>query len=310
MKQFVFAVASILLLCLSLVVSMGTSFLSQSSSQKREVDWAKLNPAFAGASFVGDKEVCMTCHQESVEKYEKTSHGRRFALSSTGSLGAGNCESCHGPRSKHVEEADASLSLSVEQFSTVCMQCHEDGNRMYWQTSLHKTADVGCVSCHTVMEKRSHTASLSKVNQFAVCSGCHTDVKMKMSRTSHHPVQEGKLDCSSCHDVHGSPSRVMMVGGTVNETCYSCHQDKRGPFLWEHPPTREDCLTCHEPHGSNNRNLLVTQSASLCVGCHQYGGHVNQYRYNRVSTPYGNGCVNCHVTMHGSNHPSGAKFTR
>jgi hypothetical protein len=48
----------------------------------------------------------------------------------------------------------------------------------------------------------------------------------------------------------------------------------------------------------------------LCINCHQYGGHINQYRYNRVSTPYGNGCANCHMTMHGSNHPSGAKFNR
>ena len=27
-----------------------------------------------------------------------------------------------------------------------------------------------------------------------------------------------------------------------NETCYQCHAEKRGPFLWEHQPARDDCL--------------------------------------------------------------------
>ncbi|MEX1277006.1 MAG: DmsE family decaheme c-type cytochrome [Bacteroidota bacterium] len=294
----------------SLFLLIGVPLLGQSNSDPREVDWVKLNPSFKGAAFVRDKEACLTCHQETGEKYLKTTHGRMFGHSPRGTLEAANCESCHGPRSKHLEEPDAALAFSVEQYSAVCMQCHQDGNRMSWQSSLHKTADVGCVSCHTVMEKRSTTALLSKVNQPGLCSDCHTDVTVKMTRTSRHPIQEGKLDCSSCHNVHGAPGAAMLSKGAVNETCYSCHQEKRGPFLWEHAPVREDCTTCHEPHGSNNRNLLTTQSASLCISCHQYGGHINQYRYNRVSTPYGNGCANCHVTAHGSNHPSGAKFTR
>lgn len=280
--------------------------LAQQNSNRQQVDWAKLNAGFSGATFVGGSAACLACHEETSQKYLETTHGRLFG----GSMKGADCESCHGPRSKHVEEADGSLALSVEQYSVVCMQCHQGGNRMNWHSSLHKSADVGCVSCHTVMEKRSAKALLSKTDQLALCSTCHADVKAKLMRTSRHPVQEGKLDCSSCHNAHGAPGRAMLAKGAVNETCYSCHQEKRGPFLWEHPPVREDCLSCHQPHGSNNRSLLTTQSASLCVSCHQYGGHVNEFRYNRVSTPYGNGCVNCHTAIHGSNHPSGIRFTR
>lgn len=298
----------IALLCLFLLKE--GPLWGQSGPAVREVDWVKLNPGFAGATFVSDTETCLICHEETGEKYQKTTHGRIFGHSPRGNLEAADCESCHGPRSKHVEDQDASLAFSVEQYSAVCMQCHQDGNRMYWKTGLHKAAEMGCISCHSVMEKRSASALLVKADQLAVCTDCHTDIKAKLSRTSHHPLQEGGVDCSSCHNMHGAPGRAMLARGTVNETCYGCHQEKRGPFLWEHSPVREDCLTCHETHGTNNRNLLVTQSSSLCVSCHQYGGHINQYRYNRVSTPYGNGCVNCHASMHGSNHPSGAKFTR
>ena len=43
---------------------------------------------------------------------------------------------------------------------------------------------------------------------------------------------------------------------------------------------------------------------------HSVWAYINVPRYNRTSNPYGNGCVNCHIMTHGSNHPSGAKQTR
>jgi DmsE family decaheme c-type cytochrome len=301
MKSTIQLVTSLLFLILPLI-----SF----SQTKEDKFWSKLNPAFAEAEFVMDKEACVNCHEEYIEAYEKTIHSRLFENNPQKRLEAANCEACHGPRSIHIEEPDDRFAFTIDQYSEVCQQCHQDGQRLYWHNSMHKTADVGCVSCHNVMEGRSNSALLSKQNQSALCSECHTDVKAEMLRASHHPVQEGNLECSSCHNVHGTPGRGMLVKATINETCNSCHQEKRGPFIWEHPPVREDCLTCHVPHGSNNRSLLITQNATLCINCHQYGGHINQYRYNRVSTPYGNGCVNCHIGLHGSNHPSGAKFNR
>ena len=272
--------------------------------------WAKLNPAFAEAEFVADKETCLNCHEESTLAYEKTIHGRIFQTNPGNKLETLNCESCHGPRSIHIEDPDNRFALTEEQHSIVCMQCHQEGGRLNWHSSLHQISGVECTSCHNVMKQKTNTALLSKTTELELCSSCHTDVTAKLMRTSRHPIREGKIDCSSCHNPHGSTSQGMLVKANANETCYSCHQEKRGPFLWEHSPAREDCLTCHEPHGSNNRGMLITQNASLCVSCHQYGGHVNEYRYNRVSTPYGNGCVNCHMSVHGSNHPSGAKLTR
>lgn len=280
------------------------------AAEAKGIDWSEINPAFAGATFVRDKKVCVACHDTAMEAYNKTIHGRVFQYGATGDLQINNCESCHGPRSKHVENPDNSLALSEANYSATCLQCHQDSGRMYWQSSLHNTSDVNCVSCHTVMEAKSDTGLLAKADQSSVCYTCHTDIRAQLNKQSHHPVKEGQIDCSSCHNVHGAPGRSMLAQGTVNETCYSCHQEKRGPFLWEHAPVRENCLNCHEAHGSNNRDLQTVQGASQCVTCHQYGGHINQYRYNRVSTPYGQGCVNCHMTVHGSNHPSGAKFNR
>jgi len=276
----------------------------------KELDWPAIHPAFADASFVTDKQVCMECHEEDVAAYRHTEHARIFQYGPKGTLQERDCESCHGPRSQHVDDPDDSLAMTGEQYSEVCLQCHQEGDRLYWKSGLHKTAGVNCVSCHDVMEKRSDKALLAAAEQSGVCYECHAEVRGQMQKVSHHPVREGKMDCSSCHNPHGSVGKSLLKAATVNETCFTCHQEKRGPFLWEHPVVREYCATCHDAHGSNNRDLLNTKASFLCLQCHSYGGHVNLPRYNRVSNPYGQGCVNCHITQHGSNHPSGAKFTR
>ena len=81
------------------------------------------------------------------------------------------------------------------------------------------------------------------------------------------------MTCSSCHNPHGSATDNLLREPSVNETCYKCHADKRGPFLWEHEPVRDSCLNCHEPHGTINEYLLKIQRPMLCRQCHAGVGH-------------------------------------
>jgi len=277
---------------------------------KRAVDWAALDPAFQGATFVNDPETCRTCHESDMEKYAGTTHARVFARMPPKETG--DCESCHGPRSKHVEAPSDELAfsrLSPARQSAVCLQCHEGGSRFGWKAGIHMANDVSCTSCHTVMERSSDRALLAKASATETCYQCHGEVRTDMNKMSHHPVREGQMDCASCHNVHGS-TPALLTKQTTSDTCFTCHTEKRGPFVWEHAPVRENCATCHAPHGSNNRNLLTMKEPFLCLSCHSYGGHINLPRYNRVSNPYGSSCVNCHTSVHGSNHPSGPKLTR
>jgi len=275
----------------------------------RPVDWAALNPAFAGATLVNDPDTCATCHEDAMPAFAETMHAK--ALGHAGSA-ASQCESCHGPRSAHIENPTAELSLAeltASDQAAVCLQCHEGGARFGWKAGAHSATDVSCLSCHVVMTTNSERGLLAKASTQETCYECHREVRGETLKMSHHPVREGLMDCASCHNSHGSTAS-LLVKNTVNETCTTCHTEKRGPFLWEHAPVRESCVNCHTPHGSNNRNLLAMKDSFLCLSCHSYGGHVNLPRYNRVSNPYGSGCVNCHITTHGSNHPSGAKQTR
>ena len=279
----------------------------------RPVDWVALNPAFAGATFVNDRATCLTCHEEEMQKYDHTIHAASLTFAA-GAQTTGDCETCHGPRSKHVEEEEATDVLAYEKLapagqSAVCMQCHQGGSQIRFKTGPHHSAEVSCSSCHYVMDRKSDRGLLQKSSSTELCYQCHGEVRADMLKMSHHPVREGRMQCASCHNPHGS-TEALLIKNTVNETCATCHTEKRGPFLWEHAPVRESCATCHTPHGANQRFLLTAREPFLCLSCHSYGGHINLPRYNRTSNSYGNGCTNCHITTHGSNHPSGAKQTR
>ena len=90
-----------------------------------------------------------------------------------------------------------------------------------------------------------------------------------------HPVRHGKMSCSDCHSTHGFAGDGMMTRQTVNDTCYECHAEMRGPFLWEHAPVPEDCGNCHDPHGSNYAGMLSMRPPTLCQGCHSQQGCVS-----------------------------------
>ena len=51
--------------------------------------------------------------------------------------------------------------------------------------------------------------------------------------------------------------KAMIKADSVNDLCYKCHAEKRGPYAFEHPPFPENCLNCHEIHGSNLSEFLI-----------------------------------------------------
>jgi len=220
--------------------------------------------------------------------------------------------------------------LTAAQVSDTCMKCHEKGGQQNWHGGLHERRAVGCTSCHSVHSFKSKTAQLKTADASESCYSCHKGERAKTLRTSHHPVREGKLECTSCHNPHDGSRPKMITAESTNELCYQCHTEKRGPFMFEHAAVREDCTSCHEPHGTNHRRLLINKMPNLCWNCHFTGsGHFGSG--DNFSTEKGvpvaptgapsgyptvnsrfieKSCKNCHVNLHGSNSPSGAYFIR
>ena len=279
-------------------------------------------PADTGpATYVGS-QACLKCHRGQYGTFEQTLHGQIFLHHPRDSQEKEGCESCHGPGSKHAKtKADDSgapgdiISFSkdsprpVAERNAICLGCHERGQRTYWDGSVHQTRDVACTTCHQIMEKVSVKFQLAKSTEPEVCFQCHKDVRAKMVNSSHMPLMNGTIVCSSCHNPHGSATDKLLTEASVNETCYKCHADKRGPFLWEHEPVRENCLNCHNPHGSTNEYMLIQQRPRLCQMCHMGPGHGNPGNPMTVQA-VNRSCQNCHTFVHGSNSPAGSLFQR
>jgi DmsE family decaheme c-type cytochrome len=164
--------------------------------------------------------------------------------------GKQGCESCHGPSKNHVEsggDVPPPISFSrksktpVAERNATCLNCHEKTARTLWKGSTHESRNVACTDCHTVMRATSERGNLKQQTVVETCANCHAQKKAQLARFSHMPLGEGKMECTSCHNPHGSANDKMLLASSVNETCFSCHAEKRGPFLFEHEPVRENC---------------------------------------------------------------------
>jgi len=272
---------------------------------------------------------CVLCHGETSERPATaifaTPHGARSDPDAP--FAQLQCETCHGPSETHARAArhgewaspaevfGAGKNTPVSEQNQVCIGCHETRGRLGWEGSRHQSAGVACASCHQIHRPRDRV--FDSLAQQEACFACHSKRRADTFKVSSHPLRFGEMSCSSCHDPHNGNNDFLLRASSVNETCYLCHAEKRGPFLWEHAPSSEDCSICHRPHGSNHPALLSKRPPLLCQQCHAAEGHPSvAYGSDDVGNQFNNrfllsrACLNCHSQIHGSNHPSGATLHR
>ena len=204
-------------------------------------------------------------------------------------VGSETCSACHDKQYKEFK-------LSTHQRIAIpkgdgkvegCEMCHGPG-------SLHVAAGGG---------KGNHIINPKK--DPSTCFACHMEKKAEFQLPYHHPVLEGKMSCADCHTAHGEEVRPWTATSLkdVNEACFKCHKEQRGPFVWEHEALGEGCTTCHKVHGAITDKMLIARDANLCLRCHTQVSFPTIGRSGHGGRLPQGTCFSakCHTAVHGSN---------
>jgi DmsE family decaheme c-type cytochrome len=276
------------------------------------------NPDVDVVKNVGN-ETCLECHEDhGLSKMNIHSRILDWELSGIQK----GCEACHGLGDAHIEEGDPSkifsfANASADESSQACLKCHRALQTTDWNLSDHALNEIDCSSCHTVHDGKEFVKEDPKL-----CLDCHQDVTAKMNFPSRHPIREGKMKCSSCHQHHGSLVKNLKTTERINDLCLNCHADKQGPFIYEHAPVVEDCTICHDAHGTVANNLLRQNEPFLCLQCHESHFHAGREGLTHPKSlpagghsdnPFGEAgwrrayltkCSQCHFQIHGTDNPA------
>ena len=186
-----------------------------------------------------------------------------------------------------------------------------------WKGSQHESRNVSCTTCHSIHHPMSPTAQLKAVEPAdavhvrAIATRWPSSIAPATCRCAKARWSARRATTRTARPTSG----CCKTGNSINESCTSCHAEKRGPFLFEHAGINGDsCATCHDPHGSNNDRMLVAKLPFLCQRCHNHTRHPSTIYDNKVVSSsnrlFSRSCVTCHSAIHGSNHPSGSTFLR
>ena len=330
----------------------GAAFQSSHEPKPQKLFTQRVFAQAKADDYIGDK-ACAECHSDEVDQFHSGhatfSEDPSLPLDKKGCEGCHGPGKAHAAEQRgETPEGGATATASTDptiigytnigakDVSYVCMRCHADTmDSHHWDKTAHAQAKVSCVSCHQIHQVQKDLnapvgdrgivkhdvfpaaaapKALLKGDEATLCGSCHQSEVAKFRLQSHHPIPEGRMACSDCHDIH--PAKAISQGkgadqtvgaiteqtakhvGLVKDNCVTCHGDKAGPFAFEHDPvagwTGRGCVECHNPHGSHNPKLLNAFSRGLCAQCHTDKG-ANHFP--------GRSCwqAGCHVGIHGSN---------
>ena len=208
------------------------------------------------------------------------------------------CESCHGPGKAHsakptIDNIVNPSRLSTERSMEVCLSCHQagrpPGEEYAWA--------VGYQPGKKLSEFwRGFEPEAGKLTPEFWENGTAHKNRVQGNTFSHSVMAHNGIQCSNCHDSHGSKHLSMTTkSASTNALCNSCH----GPGKTSGPNYK--VLSDHTHHA-------VGSTGSQCINCHMpktgensVGAESRDHTFNFVSpavsvgTNIPNSCNLCHT---------------
>jgi len=268
----------------------GTS--SSTSPMATPAHKAHLTLAYGPGSYLGsDLSSCQSCHL-----YSSATHANGTVDLVTGSGSA--CQGCHA--------GAAPLATWSAGVRLDCTTCHAaipavlpNGVAAPYKGSFASTghgqypASNSCTSCHDANSSHISGAlgSYNRLLQSSIngqCAYCHnTNLVSPAFRnmSTHVDLNGHSLDCSACHDPHGS-GNLYMIRSNIKGTDISFKDDQVD--LVNLTSNWGLCQVCHTQTNHYRGGVAETNHfTSGCLGCHRHNSAGGAFR------PMG-GCDACH----------------
>ena len=101
----------------------------------------------------------------------------------------------------------------------------------------------------------------------STCRACHKNTKPPgaSAKAAHKKMETEGATCIDCHQKHGGTERRQFRTSWAGEVaCVKCHNEKTGPFVFEHASFRlGGCQSCHERTKRSMLGLMLR----IILGC-------------------------------------------
>jgi cytochrome b subunit of formate dehydrogenase len=198
----------------------------------------------------------------------------------------GECLSCHSDPSLTKDVNGKSVSLTV------------DGKK--FTHSVHGSAGLSCVDCHTNIKGSPHDPVSAKVN----CATCHSDEQTAYEHSLHSKDGKPGASAATCLDCHGEPHWITpssdpqspVAHKNIPTTCGRCHGQK---FLMESNGESAQPFVSYQESVHGKATKAGASSAAVCTDCH--GSHTilptsdNSSPIYRTNVPQT--CGKCHTDV-------------
>jgi len=205
--------------------------------------------------------MCAECHSTNLEMGFDAASDTFNTTYSEISVG---CESCHGPGSKHVEQANANPNSAPHGFDVDL----DDHGRAAWvmnpETGIAERSEArtqpqhqpeACGRCHSrrgIIAPQyeygepllhTHIPALLDENLYFADGQILEEVYVYGSFLQSKMYQAG-VTCSDCHNPH---STKLLAGANPNDVCAQCHLPTKFAVSEHaaHVPEQAGCVDCH-----------------------------------------------------------------